>query len=176
MPLPATALDFDIIFEKASNHTLMLIESLRAKGASLYIFKGHVDEIRDNLRSAMNQDGSGIRRATHRRMLGASFRSYAQAILSDLEGTFRRKQITIVSPSKSQSYFNDEAMESLTQALGDYAYHARERDAQAVGGVIRLRAGKINSRSFFHECQHIFLTENNRVASASFICYRKYWL
>ncbi|MDX5993771.1 phage tail tape measure protein [Ectopseudomonas alcaliphila] len=165
-PLAMSYLDLNE--EKASNYTLMLIESLRDKGASLLIFKGHVDEIRDNLRSAMSQDGSGIRRPTHRRMQGASFRSYAQSILSDLEGTFRRKQITIVSPSKSPSYFSDDAMESLTQALGDYAYHARERDAQAVGGVIRLRAGKINSRSFFHECQHIFLTENKRVASASF--------
>jgi len=165
-PLAMSYLDLNE--EKASNHTAMLIESLRDKGASLYIFKGHIDEIRDNLKSAMSQDGSGIRRPTHRRMQSASFRTYVQAILSDLEGTFRRKQITIVSPSSNITYFNDEAMESLTQALGDYAYHARERDAQAVGGVIRLRAGKINSRSFFHECQHIFLTENKRVASASF--------
>ncbi|QGT81329.1 hypothetical protein [Pseudomonas coronafaciens] len=165
-PLAMSYLDLNE--EKASSHTFMLIESLRAKGASLFIFKGHIDEIRDNLRSAMNQDGSGIRRPTHRRMQGASFRSYAQSILSDLEGTFRRKQITIVSPSKSVSYFSEEDMESLTSALGDYAYHARERDAQAVGGILRLRSGKINSRSYFHECQHIFLTENKRVASASF--------
>ncbi|WP_137983052.1 hypothetical protein [Pseudomonas viridiflava] len=165
-PLAMSYLDLNE--EKASAHTFMLIESLRAKGASLYIFKGHIDEIRDNLRSAMNQDGSGIRRPTHRRMQGASFRSYAQSILSDLEGTFRRKQITIVSPSKVLSHFSEEDMESLTSALGDYAYHARQRDAQAVGGVLRLRAGKINSRSYFHECQHIFLTENKRVASASF--------
>lgn len=164
-PLAMSYLDLNE--ETASSHTLMLIDSLREKGASLFIFQGHIDEIRDNLRSAMNTDGTGIRRATHRRMRTASFKSYVQSILADLEGTFRRKQITIVSPPKSQSYFTDEAMESLTRALGEYAYHARERDAQAVGGVIRLRAGKITSRSFFHECQHIFLTENKRVASSS---------
>ncbi|AEA67075.1 Hypothetical protein; putative membrane protein [Pseudomonas brassicacearum subsp. brassicacearum NFM421] len=165
-PLAMSYLDLNE--EKTSQYTLMLIESLRAKGASLYIFKEHVDEVRDNLRAALNQDGSGTRRPTYRRMQGPTFRTYAQGILSDLEGVLRRHQITIISTPKNPSYFNDELMESLTQALGQYAYHARERDAHAVGGVLRLRAGKINSRSYFHECQHIFITENKRVASTSF--------
>lgn len=71
-PLAMSYLDLNE--EKVSSYTLTLIESLRSKGASLYIFKGHIDEIRDNLKSAMNQDGSGIRRSTHRRMQRASFR------------------------------------------------------------------------------------------------------
>lgn len=165
-PLAMSYLDLNE--EKTSQYTSMLIESLRAKGASLYIFKDHVDEVRDNLRAALNQDGSGTRRATHRRMQGPTFKAYAQGILSDLEGVLRRKQIMIIPTPKSPSYFNDELMSELTHALGQYAFHARERDAHAVGGVLRLRAGKINSRSYFHECQHIFVTENKRVASASF--------
>lgn len=165
-PLAMSYLDLNE--EETCKHTAMLIEKIREKGASLYIFKDHVDEIKDNLRSALSADGSGKRRATHRRMISASFRAYAQGILSDLEGVLKRKQITISPLPRSPSYFSDELMESLTHDLGDYGYQARERDAHAVGGVIRLRSGKINSRSFFHECQHIFLTENKRVASVAF--------
>lgn len=165
-PLAMSYLDLNE--EETCKHTAMLIEKIREKGASLYIFKDHVDEIKDNLRSALSADGSGKRRATHRRMISASFRAYAQGILSDIEGVLKRKQITISPIPRSPSYFSDELMESLTHELGDYGYQARERDAHAVGGVIRLRSGKINSRSFFHECQHIFLTENKRVASVAF--------
>ncbi|WP_144938310.1 hypothetical protein [Pseudomonas alabamensis] len=158
----------DLNEELVSAHTRLLIDSLRDKGASLYIFKPHVDEFRDNLRSATTQDGTGIRRPTHRRMSSAAFRSQVQLILTDVEGYFKSKQIYVIPIPKTLSYFSDEQLENLTRDLGSYSYHARERDALAVAGVMRFRAAKINSRNYFHECQHIFLTENEKVASASF--------
>lgn len=158
----------DLSEEKAALHISMLIDMLQKKGGILCIFKEHVDEIRDNLRAALSQDGSGIRRPTHRRMQSSSFRSYAQSVLSDLEGALRRKNITVISPPRAETYFSDELQESLIQALGNYSFHARARDAHAIGGVMRLRGAKITSRSYFHECQHIFITENKRVASVAF--------
>ncbi|WP_065759557.1 hypothetical protein [Pseudomonas defluvii] len=158
----------DLNEELVSAHTKLLIDSLREKGASLYIFKPHVDELRDNLRSATTQDGTGIRRATHRRMGSAAFRSQVQLILTDVEGYLKSRQIYVIPVSKNVSYFSEEQVENLTRDLGSYALHARQRDAEAVAGVMRLRAGKINSRNYFHECQHIFVTENVKVASVSF--------
>ncbi|NQD91770.1 hypothetical protein HP532_03785, partial [Pseudomonas sp. CrR25] len=146
-----------------------LIDLLLQKGASLYIFNHHVDEIIENLRAAISKANSGDgHRATFRRLRGASFKNYVTAILSDTPSALRRSKIfPIDAQTESSQYFTKDQETALISALGIYSAHARQRDAAAISGIMRLRKERKAGRSEFHQCGHIFITENKRVANNS---------
>lgn len=170
-PLAMSYLDLSEV--AAGKHISLLLDKLKEKGAQLCIFRDHVDEINDNLRAALavhNSDSNGPPRATHRRLqTSSSFRSYVQMVLADIDGALVRKSVSVVRyPDHSVNYFNDDLVSTLTSDLGNYGAHARFRDARAIGGILRLRGGRVTSQSYFHDCRHIFVTENKKVASVSF--------
>ncbi|WP_312477725.1 hypothetical protein [Stutzerimonas nitrititolerans] len=163
----------DLSEEASSKHVCILLDKLKEKGAQLCIFRDHVDEIHDNLRAAQvahNSDSNGPPRATHRRLqTSASFRSYVQSVLADIDGSLARKAVTVVRyPEQSINYFNDSLITTLTSDLGNYNAQARHRDARAIGGIHRLRSGRITSQSYFYDCRHIFVTDNKKVAAVAF--------
>ena len=169
-PLAMSYLDLSEII--AAKHITLLLEKLKEKGAQLCIFREHVDEIQDNLRAALAVQGGDINgrpRVTHRRMYSSSsFRSYVQAVHSDVETALGRKGIVVVRhPEQGITYFSDDLVTQLTSGLGSYSAQARYRDARAISGIVRQRAGRITSRSNFHDCRHIFVTENRRVSSVA---------
>jgi len=159
----------DLTDETAHKHAKKLIDLLLQKGASLYIFNHHVDEITENLRAAINKANSGDgHRATFRRLRGASFKNYVTAILSDTPSALRRSKIyPIDAQTESSQYFTKDQETALISALGIYSAHARQRDAAAISGIMRLRKERKAGRSEFHQCGHIFITENKRVANNS---------
>lgn len=170
-PLAMSYLDLSEI--AAGKHISLLLDKLKEKGAQLCIFRDHVDEIHDNLRAAQvvhNSDSNGPPRATHRRLqTSSSFRSYVQSVLADIDGALVRKSVSVVRyPEQSVNYFNDDLVTTLTSDLGNYNAQARYRDARAIGGILRLRGGRITSQSYFHDCRHIFVTDNKKVASVAF--------
>ncbi|MDD2057915.1 hypothetical protein NPS58_10810 [Pseudomonas putida] len=158
----------DLTDETAHAHAKRLIQLLLEKGASLVIFDHHVQEIRDNLKAAINKanDGNG-HRATFRRLRQNTFRHHVEGLLSDLDAHLKRERIYPVAASTGNQYFTAEQEQALISRLGQYSPQAREKDAAAVAGVMRLRKGMKAGRSEFHKCQHIFVTENGRVARNS---------
>ena len=163
----------DLSDQLAYSYTTQLIDNLSLKGAILCIFQHHVEEIRDNLKAALarSEQGDG-HRATYRRLRNKDFRTYVLSVLGNLEATIRQKKITIIKvPVGAESYFSVESETDLISALGMYSVNARVRDAAAIAAVVRLRKGRLSSRSDFHQAQHIFVTENARVArkGASFL-------
>lgn len=170
-PLAMSYLDLSEI--AAGKHVTLLLDKLKEKGAQLCIFRDHVDEIHDNLRAARtvhNSDSNGPPRATHRRIqTSSSFRSYVDSVLADIDGALVRKSVSVIRyPDSLINYFTDDLVDVLTSDLGNYGAHARFRDARAIGGILRLRGGRVTSRSFFHDCRHIFVTDNKKVASVAF--------
>jgi len=158
----------DLTDETAHAHAKRLIQLLLEKGASLLIFDHHVQEIRDNLKAAINKANAGNgHRATFRRLRQQAFRHHVEGLLSDLDAHLKREKIFPVTAPASNQYFTAEQEQTLISRLGQYAPQARERDAAAVAGVIRLRKGIKAGRSEFHKCQQIFVTENGRVARVS---------
>lgn len=162
----------DLSEEAAGSHVRLLLEKLKEKGAQLCIFRDHVDEIHDNLRAAkvvQQSDNNGPPRATYRRLqTSSSFRSYVESVLTDMDAALARKSVNVVRyPDQSTSYFNDQLITTLTSDLGNYGAQARYRDARAIGGILRLRGGRITSQSNFHSCRHIFATDNKKVAAVA---------
>lgn len=165
----------DLSEPQAFTYVNLLLQKLLEKGAILCIFNHHVEEIADNLRAALKQAALGNgHRATFRRLRQASFRSYVESVLANLDSTIRRKNITVIkTPTTPETYFSQVQQGDLVSRLGSYAAHARDRDASAIAGVVRLRAGNIAKTSDFHKAQHIFVTDNANVAKRSAIFLRE---
>lgn len=165
----------DLSEPQAYTYTSLLLDMLISKGAILCIFKHHVEEIADNLRAALftSEQGNG-HRATYRRLRQASFKAYVESVLANLEATIRRKKITVINaPAGPETHFSQLQQSDLISRLGSYSIHARERDAAAIAAIVRLRQGKVSARGEFHQSQHIFVTDNARVARLSAIFLRE---
>jgi hypothetical protein len=165
----------DLSEPQSFTYVNLLLQNLLAKGAILCIFNHHVEEIADNLRAALRQAALGNgHRATYRRLRQANFRSYVESVLANLETTIRRKQIAVIkTPTTPETYFSQAQQSDLLSRLGNYAVHARDRDASAIAGVIRLRQGNIAKTSDFHQSQHIFVTDNANIAKRAAIFLRE---
>lgn len=165
----------DLSEPQAFTYVNLLLQNLLAKGAILCIFNHHVEEIADNLRAALRQAALGNgHRATYRRLRQANFRAYAESVLANLETTIKRKQIAVIkTPSTPETYFTQAQQSDLLSSLGTYPVHARDRDASAIAGVVRLRQGYIAKTSDFHQAQHIFVTDNAHVAKRAAIFLRE---
>jgi chemotaxis protein histidine kinase CheA len=165
----------DLSEPQSFTYVNLLLQNLLAKGAILCIFNHHVEEIADNLRAALRQAALGNgHRATFRRLRQANFRAYVESVLANLETTIRRKQITVIkTPNTPETYFSQAQQGDLLSRLGNYAVHARDRDASAIAGIIRLRQGNIAKTSDFHQAQHIFVTDNAHIAKRAAIFLRE---
>jgi hypothetical protein len=165
----------DLSEPQSFTYVNLLLQNLLAKGAILCIFNHHVEEIADNLRAALRQAALGNgHRATFRRLRQANFRTYVESVLANLETTIRRKQITVIkTPTTPETYFSQAQQGDLLSRLGNYAVHARDRDASAIAGVVRLRQGNIAKTSDFHQAQHIFVTDNAHIAKRAAIFLRE---
>nr|WKF60712.1 hypothetical protein HUO10_005234 [Paraburkholderia busanensis] len=147
-----------------------LLRSLGKTRAILVAFNHSVEEVRDNIRAAIQAyDERRPHRNIGARMVASqSFRDRVKLILANLENEVKALGMSLVeapADQRSLGYFSKAEQEYLESHIGYYGHDlARQRDALSIASVVRYRAGVSGNRQELSSVRHLFVTRNPRLA------------
>lgn len=161
------------VSEEASHAVASSIcEQLREKGAKLAVFEHSVDELKGNLRGVIGETDAGRGFGpTARRLFNPTFRAYASALMQSPEARLKQEKITVIRAPKGTTAFKcftADDQDKLALSIGHYLNAlSRERDAESIAAVVRLRMNIRAKMSVLPAALYLFLTSNPRLADRS---------
>ena len=160
---------FDFGSKLSTKYAEMLYQQLQKSGATLATFRHSIEEFRDNADAVLTAKKEGWAYGeTASRLVDPSFKIYATTFLPMLEQKIREKGIEIAAlPSANVYRFftTDEEKDLATRINFHHSLQARERDAQSIANIMRLRNGKTVGFSNIQACGTLFLTKNGTLVS-----------
>lgn len=159
-------------YEAYQDYATQLFQQLANSGVQIKTFSHVVDEIRIVLKTTLENmiDKKAFGPIALRAIREPSIRSYARAVLSNVEGALKGAGIGVEDSfvvTKGIRWFS-ESDENALSARIPYALekqHAKEMDAKSIAGVLRMRKG--NSSGDPLASGAIFVTRNSLLATST---------
>ncbi len=162
----------DLGHPSAKEYANELLSQLAQAKASIATYSHCIDEMRGNLRGALNNyhsSGSAYG-PTGRRLNNLAFNNYVSGVITTANDDVIKLGVRIApQPSATLfTFFNEREERELTNNIGSYFNDvALQRDAASIAFTLRNRRGAKPQLVDIATAGHLFVTENGRLAEWS---------